>query len=229
MDSVRSSIGGGAVFGWWPSAMAAGWRALTAADVTGVVRRECGRRGVASAKATVTGLRALLRFLYLDGQIARCRWPVRCHRRRAGSWWLLPRAVSAADLAQIMDSCDRRGAVPAQAARDSAILLLLARLGLRAGEVAALTLGASAGGRVRSPSTARAAAAPTAPPADVGEALADCQAGGRPPAATGCSSGCGPARGRVPSRRRVVWWPPALRGPGSPRPGPTNSAARRRR
>src|SRR6266516_2113841 len=32
-------------------------------------RRECGRRSVASAKATVTGLRALLRFLYLDGQI----------------------------------------------------------------------------------------------------------------------------------------------------------------
>lgn len=42
---------------------------LTAADVTRFACRECGRRSVASAKATVTGLRALLRFLYLDGQI----------------------------------------------------------------------------------------------------------------------------------------------------------------
>src|SRR5207247_10465462 len=31
-------------------------KGLAAADVTGFVRRECGRRGVASAKATVTGL-----------------------------------------------------------------------------------------------------------------------------------------------------------------------------
>ena len=36
---------------------------LTAVEVTGFVRRECGRRGVASANVTVTGMRSLLRFL----------------------------------------------------------------------------------------------------------------------------------------------------------------------
>jgi hypothetical protein len=39
--------------------------------------------GVASAKATVTGLRSLLRFLYLDGQIT-CHWPEWCRPRRDG-------------------------------------------------------------------------------------------------------------------------------------------------
>ena len=58
---------------------------LTAADVTGFTRRECGRRGVASAKATVTGLRALLRFLHVDGRSPR-RWRARC-RRRPGMRW----------------------------------------------------------------------------------------------------------------------------------------------
>jgi hypothetical protein len=112
-------------------------RALTAAEVTGFVRRECGRRGVASAKATVTGLRALLRFLYLDGQIT---MPLAGAVPSAAGWQLaaLPRAVSPPDLARLMDSCDRRSVA---GRRDFAILVLLARLGLRAGEVAALELG----------------------------------------------------------------------------------------
>jgi integrase/recombinase XerD len=128
--------------------------ALTAAAVTRFTRRECGRRGVASAKA-VTGLRALLRFLYLDGQLTA---PLAGAVPSAACWQLaaLPRAISPADLAQIMDSCDR-GSGAGQ--RDFAILLLLARLGLRAGEVAALELGDIGWRRGESLSTARAAAA----------------------------------------------------------------------
>src|SRR6266536_1603446 len=63
---------------------------LTAAVVTGFVGRECGRRGVASAKATVRGLRSLLRFLYLDGQITE---PLAGAVPSAASWQLaeLPR------------------------------------------------------------------------------------------------------------------------------------------
>ena len=107
-----------------------GVRDLTAADVTGFARRECGRRGVASAKATVTGLRALLRFLYLDGQIAT---PLAGAVPSAACWQLaaLPRAVSPADLAGIIDSCDRGSSA---GRRDYAIIWLLARLGLRAGD-----------------------------------------------------------------------------------------------
>ena len=115
----------------------AGAEGLTAAAVTGFVRSECGRRGVASAKATVTGMRSLLRFLYLDGQIT---VPLAGAVPSAAGWRLaaLPQAVSVADLARLMDSCDRRTAA---GRRDFAILVLLARLGLRAGEVAALELG----------------------------------------------------------------------------------------
>ena len=78
----------------------AGAEGLTAADVTGFVRRECARRGVASAKATVTGLRSLLRFLYLDGQIT---VPLTGAVPSAACWQLaaLPRAVSPADLARL--------------------------------------------------------------------------------------------------------------------------------
>jgi integrase/recombinase XerD len=114
-----------------------GAEGLTAAEVAGFVRRECARRGVASAKATVTGLRSLLRFLYLDGQISA---PLTGAVPPAACWQLaaLPRAVSPAELARLMGSCDRDSAA---GRRDFAILVLLARLGLRAGEVAGLDLG----------------------------------------------------------------------------------------
>jgi integrase/recombinase XerD len=114
-----------------------GAAALSGADVTGFVRRECARRGVASAKATVTGLRSLLRFLYLDGQVSA---PLTGAVPSAACWQLaaLPRAVSPAEVARLMDSCDLDSVA---GRRDFAILVLLARLGLRAGEVAGLDLG----------------------------------------------------------------------------------------
>jgi hypothetical protein len=63
--------------------------------------------GVASAKATGTGLRSLLGFLYLDGQIT---MPLAGAVPSAACWQLaaLPRAASPADLALMLGSCDRR-------------------------------------------------------------------------------------------------------------------------
>jgi site-specific recombinase XerD len=49
----------------------------------------------------------------------------------------LPRAISAEHARRALDACDRRTAI---GRRDYAVLLLLARLGLRAGEVVALLL-----------------------------------------------------------------------------------------
>lgn len=150
---------------------------LTAAAVTGFARRECGRRGVASAKVTVTGLRSLLRFLYLDGQIA---VPLAGAVPAAACWQLaaLPRAASPADLAQIMASCDR-GSVAGR--RDLAILLLLGRLGLRAGEVAALELGDINWRQGQITVRGKGSRRDSLPmPADVGEAVAGWLAGGRP-------------------------------------------------
>jgi integrase/recombinase XerD len=151
-----------------------------AADVTGFVRRECGRRGVASAKATVTGLRALLRFLYLDGQISA---PLAGAVPSAACWQLaaLPRAVSAADLALLIESCDRRSVA---GRRDFAILLLLARLGLRSGEVAVLDLGDINWRQGEITVRGKGSRRDSLPlPADVGEAVAGWLAEGRPPGA----------------------------------------------
>jgi integrase/recombinase XerD len=150
---------------------------LTAVAVTGFVRRECGRRGVASAKVTVTGMRSLLRFLYLDGQIT---VPLAGAVPSAAGWQLaaLPRAVSTADLTRLMDSCDRRSAA---GRRDFAILVLLARLGLRAGEVAALELGDISWRQGEITVRGKGSRRDSLPlPADAGEAVASWLREGRP-------------------------------------------------
>lgn len=49
----------------------------------------------------------------------------------------LPRYLSAEDVERVIESCDQ---LTKERLRDRAILLLLARLGLRAGDVAALKL-----------------------------------------------------------------------------------------
>ncbi len=150
---------------------------LTAAVVTGFVGRECGRRGVASAKATVRGLRSLLRFLYLDGQITE---PLAGAVPSAASWQLaeLPRTVSPADLARLMNSCDRRSAA---GRRDFAVLVLLARLGLRAGEVAGLDLGDVNWRQGEITVRGKGSRCDILPlPADAGEAVAGWLAEGRP-------------------------------------------------
>jgi integrase/recombinase XerD len=177
-DSIRSYTGvarrflAGAALG-----DGAGAEGLTAAGVTGFVRRECARRGVASAKATVTGLRSLLRFLYLDGQISA---PLVGAVPSAACWQLaaLPRAVSPAELARLMDSCDQDSAV---GRRDFAILVLLARLGLRAGEVAALDLGDICWRQGEITVRGKGSRRDILPlPVDAGEAVAGWLAGGRP-------------------------------------------------
>src|SRR5207237_7596890 len=93
-------------------------------------------RGRAHAKRQATALRAFLRFLRLRGDIdadlAACVLPV-AEWRLAG----LPRWIAPERVRRILDACDRSTAV---GRRDYAILLVLARLGLRAGEIVALRL-----------------------------------------------------------------------------------------
>jgi integrase/recombinase XerD len=177
-DSVRSYTGVARRFlAGVAAADDAGEEGLTAADVAGFVRRECGRRSVASAKATVTGMRALLRFLYLDGQIT---VPLAGAVPSAACWQLaaLPQGISPADLALLMDSCDLRTVA---GRRDFAILLLLARLGLRAGEVAALELGDICWRQGEINVRGKGSRRDSLPlPADIGEAVAGWLAGGRP-------------------------------------------------
>ncbi|MHC4827682.1 MAG: tyrosine-type recombinase/integrase [Planctomycetota bacterium] len=109
---------------------------LHAAEITDFVIAECKARKVGSAKYIVCGLRALLRFLYAQGltenQLAGAV-PSVAGWRLAG----LPKALSSPEVSLLLASCDRRTTF---GRRDFALLTLLVRLGLRAGEVATLAL-----------------------------------------------------------------------------------------
>lgn len=109
---------------------------MTGADVQGFVLAECPWRSVGLAKNIVSELRSLLRFLFLAGQLPRdlSRAAPAVAGWRGAS---LPKAVDPALVAALITGCDQGSRV---GRRDRAILVLLSRLGLRAGEVAALTL-----------------------------------------------------------------------------------------
>lgn len=109
---------------------------LGADDIARFMTRHCRRLSPRSAERLATGLRSFLAFALLEGLIATpLASAVPSTARWSGAG--LPRALSAKQIAALLASCDRRRAI---GRRDYAILVLLARLGLRAAEVAALRL-----------------------------------------------------------------------------------------
>jgi len=110
---------------------------LSGADVTAFLLAECARVSVGSAKGRVAELRALLRFLYLQGMtprfLAAAVPPVAGWRDAT-----VPAGMTACDMERLLASCDRSATA---GLRNYAILMLLARLGLRSAEVARLELG----------------------------------------------------------------------------------------
>jgi site-specific recombinase XerD len=93
-------------------------------------------RGWATAKKRTTVLRMFLRFLIAEGRCASGlagAVPVLAHWRLSS----LPRYLSQDDVERVIASCDVASAV---GKRDRAILLLLARLGLRAGDIVQMRL-----------------------------------------------------------------------------------------
>ncbi|HET6954564.1 MAG TPA: site-specific integrase [Acidimicrobiales bacterium] len=109
---------------------------LDAGDVSRFVTRQCRRLSVRSAERLVNGMRSFLRFALVEGLItAPLTNAVPSVARRSGTG--LPRGLEPRQVKALLASCDRRRAI---GRRDYAILVLLARLGLRAAEVAALRL-----------------------------------------------------------------------------------------
>jgi len=110
---------------------------LTGVDVSGFVLAECSRLSRGAVKGRITELRSLLRFLYLRGltpmALATAVPAVAGWRDTA-----IPQTLTASDVQSLIDSCDQ--SLPA-GARDYAILVMVARLGLRSAEVARLQLG----------------------------------------------------------------------------------------
>jgi site-specific recombinase XerD len=109
---------------------------LCAGDIIRFVQRQAPRLHVKRAKLLTTALRSFLHYGCYRGQI---RADLVTAVPIVASWSmpLIPRAISADQVRQVLLHVDRRTAV---GRRDYAILLLLARLGLRAGEVASLEL-----------------------------------------------------------------------------------------
>jgi integrase/recombinase XerD len=109
---------------------------LAVADVTRFVLRCCRPGTTRRGEAIVTALRSFFRFLRLRGDLA---IDLAAAVPRAAYWRLsgLPKSLPAEQVQRLVESCDRGRPV---GQRNYAVLLLLARLGLRAGEIVALRL-----------------------------------------------------------------------------------------
>jgi site-specific recombinase XerD len=113
-----------------------GLRDLTAAEVSKAVLAEVAGRSPATVRRYGCALRSFLRYCHVAGLIesdlSAAALPVSGRRRS-----LLPLGISDEQSRALLRSCDRRRAV---GRRDYAVIVLMLRLGLRAGEVATLRL-----------------------------------------------------------------------------------------
>ena len=155
--------------------------ALSTQDITDFMVRQHRQYSLTYAKLNATALRSFFRFLLQAGAITTDlahAVPTVPNWRLAG----LPKFMKAEDVEWLLHSCDRQ---TAKGQRDYAILLLLARLGLRAGEVVALTLDDlawEAGELLVRGKGTRQDRLPL--PHEVGEALVTYICEGRPPSTT---------------------------------------------
>jgi site-specific recombinase XerD len=109
---------------------------LTRADITGFVERHARDHSPKSGRLMCWTLRAFLRYLQYRDHIA-IDLAVSVPTVRTWRLTSLPTCLSSKQVQQVLNACDRRTAI---GRRDYAILMLLARLGLRAKEIASLTL-----------------------------------------------------------------------------------------
>lgn len=111
--------------------------ALRAADVITFVQHQALRHQPGELKRMTSALRSFLRYAQLQGEVES---GIVAAVPAVASWSAtpaLPRAISSEHARRALDACDRCTAI---GRRNYAVLLLLARLGLRAGEVVALLL-----------------------------------------------------------------------------------------
>ncbi|MCA1678894.1 MAG: tyrosine-type recombinase/integrase, partial [Actinobacteria bacterium] len=154
-----------------------GLAGLTAGQVTAAVLGHSRVVSVSAAQNFVSALRSFLRFCFIEGLVESdlSQAALLVRGRRSST---LPRGISRADARALLGACDRRSAL---GRRDYAVIIMLLRLGLRRGEVAALRLGDidwRAGEIVIHGKGARQDRLPL--PADVGAAIASYLRRGRP-------------------------------------------------
>lgn len=141
---------------------------FAAATLRAFVLDRAGQSGIGRAKTVVTAVRMFLRFLSASG---RCTpgldhaIPPIAHWRLAS----LPKYLPAEAVERVLATCDL---TTPSGVRDRAVLLLLAHLGLRAGDVAALRWGDSNWSEGTLCVAGKSRRAPRLPlPQDVGEAV----------------------------------------------------------
>lgn len=109
---------------------------LEASDISAFVLRQGQIRSVKNAHLMTTALRSFFRYLFRMGELSTnlaASLPTVANRRLS----TVPRYLSPQEIERVVKACNRRTAINR---RDYAVLLLFVRLGLRAGEVAALQL-----------------------------------------------------------------------------------------
>jgi site-specific recombinase XerD len=109
---------------------------LQAQDATRFIQQTARDHSARHAQLRVAALRSFFRFLHCQGEIEMDLAPA---LPKVANWALssLPKYISAEAVQRVLDQCDRQTPV---GRRTYAVLLLLARLGLRGGEVLRLNL-----------------------------------------------------------------------------------------
>ena len=163
-------------------------------DVTRFVLRNARTMSCRRAQLITSALRGFFRFLLFRGDIAS---DLAASVPTVADWRLseLPKSLDPEEVERMLRNCDQGTAI---GQRDYAVLLLLARLGLRAGEVVAMTLDDidwEAGVITIRGKGARYDQLPT--PQDVGEALVTYLRHGRP----SCDTRRMFVRAKAPRRR----------------------------
>jgi integrase/recombinase XerD len=153
---------------------------LDAAEVIAYVVAHCPQLPRGSAKEAVTALRSFLAFLHFEGMI---KEPLAPMVPTTAAWRLsrVPQRLDSEQLARLLAACERD---TASGRRDFALITVLSRLGLRAGELIALELEDidwRAGDVLIRGKEDRAERLPL--PADVGAAIAAYLRRDRPPSA----------------------------------------------
>jgi site-specific recombinase XerD len=112
------------------------FRELKAADVSGFVLRHFQKMSPKRAQLMTTALRSFFRFLFCRGEL---QIDLAASVQTVAGWRLstVPKYLTPEEVGRVLRTLDRQTPT---GRRDFAILLLLARLGLRAGEVVGLTL-----------------------------------------------------------------------------------------
>ena len=150
----------------------------TAVGLRTFILERSRRHGVHRGKTYVSAIRAFLRFLAAEGE---CRAELADAIPSFASWKLssVPRYIEPEDVQRVIDACI--GDNP-KGRRDRAVILLLARLGLRAGEVERLTFSQIDWRSAQISLSGKSRRQERLPlPQEVGDAILDYHQDGRPP------------------------------------------------